>query len=349
MVREELYELVHQIESMVGTVAADTAIADSDMRLVLGFFAKMALVVDQAFSDVLAVLIELKYLTPSGLAGGQATNLRKQLDLVTSRSRYRDAEEICSRLHNLSAHYRDEIGPLVAQLDRPLEWHQVLRLIDEHEGRIIELVRGATGRLGRMLADATPATLSDLNRAAGEQVEVIKTALGELRYLSSEIMGLSGRAGFLELAADRSALATRTGIMVGISGDTYNLTGDFREGVLNIRSTLDGVRQSIGLLPRMEDPARDELTRLVDRLNRMLQAMPREKREEAEAVAESARMLVEQAAAARPNRALMAIIGAGLQKAARPLAALIPELEGLTAQIAIVVGRSVGLDSPPNH
>ena len=93
MEREALEELVYQIEGMVGTVAADPAIADADLRRVLSFVAKMALVVDQAFQDVLAVLIDLKYMTEGDLASGEVRNLRKQLELVTSRSRYRDAED----------------------------------------------------------------------------------------------------------------------------------------------------------------------------------------------------------------------------------------------------------------
>ena len=87
---------------MVGASATNRALSGADLRRVLSFLAKVAQVVDQAFQDVYSVLIELKYLSIRDLYTGRATELRKQLDMIQARSRYRDAEEICSRLYHQS-------------------------------------------------------------------------------------------------------------------------------------------------------------------------------------------------------------------------------------------------------
>jgi hypothetical protein len=204
------------------------------------------------------------------------------------------------------------------------------------------------GGIGRVVGVGAlfPATISEVNQAAAERAEAIKTSLGELRRLSSEIMGLSGRDGFLELTADRDALAARTTVVLErgaiTMGDTFTMSGDFRGAILNIKSTLTGVTQTIGQMTGADEETKAALTALVDRLNEALQQAPPEVEEEAEAVAETAKALVEQAAADKPNKTMIRITGEGLKQAAQQVAAVMPTVVAIAAQIVAAVGKFVG-------
>jgi hypothetical protein len=116
-------------------------------------------------------------------------------------------------------------------------------------------------------------------------------------------------------------------------GDTYNLSGDFRGAILNIKSTLTGVTQTIGEMTSADEETKAALTALVDRLNEALQQAPPEVEEEAEAVAETAKALVEQAAADKPNKTMIRITGEGLKQAAQQVAAVMPTVVAIAAQI----------------
>jgi septal ring factor EnvC (AmiA/AmiB activator) len=120
-------------------------------------------------------------------------------------------------------------------------------------------------------------------------------------------------------------------------GDKFNLSGDFRGAVLNIKSTLTNVQQSIGEIPSNDEPAKQELESLVEALKQALEAAPAEKQEEAQAVAESAKMLVETAKAEKPNRTMIEITGEGLKKAAQNLAEVMPSVVSIATQIVVAV------------
>jgi hypothetical protein len=107
---------------MTEAVAADKNITDFDLRRVLRFLSKVIQVVEQAFQDVLTTMIEFKYVTGDDLHSGKIPQLTKELDLLQSRSRYRDAEEICNRLHHLGDFYNAEIEPITRNLPNQTRW-----------------------------------------------------------------------------------------------------------------------------------------------------------------------------------------------------------------------------------
>jgi hypothetical protein len=120
-------------------------------------------------------------------------------------------------------------------------------------------------------------------------------------------------------------------------GDKFNLSGDFRGAVLNIKSTLTNVQQSIGEIPNADESSKQELENLVEALKQALETAPAENQEEAQAVAESAKMLVETAKAEKPNRTMIEITGEGLKKAAQNLAEVMPSVVGIATQIVVAV------------
>jgi methyl-accepting chemotaxis protein len=126
------------------------------------------------------------------------------------------------------------------------------------------------------------------------------------------------------------------------SGDMFNLSGDFRGAILNIKSTLREVQQSVGDIRTGDEAARQELHSLVEALNQALQQAPPEKQEDAQAVAETARVLIDSAKADKPNKTMVQITGEGLKQAAQNLADVMPAVLGIASQIVITVMRITG-------
>ena len=125
-------------------------------------------------------------------------------------------------------------------------------------------------------------------------------------------------------------------------GDKFEMSGDFRGAILNTKSTLNNVQQGIGELPTDDISTRRELQELIGQLNEILQKAPPEKHEQAEAVAETARTLVEQAADEKPNKTVMQITGESLKKAAQNLAEVMPSVITIATQIVLAVGKLTG-------
>ena len=126
------------------------------------------------------------------------------------------------------------------------------------------------------------------------------------------------------------------------SGDTFNISGDFRGSNVNIKSRLTNVRQTIGTLPHADDDTKAELQQLISQLNDALQAAPADKKEDAEAVAQMAETLVETAASEKPNKMMLQITGDGLKQAAENIAAVMPAVLGIALKIVTAVYRLTG-------
>lgn len=74
-----------------------------------------------------------------------------------------------------------------------------------------------------------------------------------------------------------------------VSGDQINLSGNFSGSILNLKSTLTNVSQSIGASPHGDAAAKAELQVLIEQLSAELQKAPADKTSDAEAVAETAK------------------------------------------------------------
>lgn len=123
--------------------------------------------------------------------------------------------------------------------------------------------------------------------------------------------------------------------------DRFTMSGDFRGAFINIKSTLTNVQQSIGDISTDDAEARMELEKLIGQLNDALQKVPVEKQEEAEAVAETARALIDAARSEKPNKTLLQISGEGLQKAAKDLVKATPVVLHVAGQIVATVMKMV--------
>ncbi len=118
-------------------------------------------------------------------------------------------------------------------------------------------------------------------------------------------------------------------------GDTINISNVSGSNI-NVKSTLEHVTQTISALPG--DPAaKDELQQLIVQLHAELQWAPTDKQADAEAVAETAKDLVDKAAKEKPNRTLVQISAEGLKQAAANIAAVLPTVLPIATKIATTI------------
>lgn len=127
-----------------------------------------------------------------------------------------------------------------------------------------------------------------------------------------------------------------------VSGDQFTMSGNFSGAILNIKSTLTDVSQSIGAAPHGDAATKAQLLALVEQLSVELQNVPAEKASDAEAVAETAKAAVEQATKAQPNKTLVQISAEGLKQAAQNLAAVLPTVLPIATQIADALRKMIG-------
>ena len=121
--------------------------------------------------------------------------------------------------------------------------------------------------------------------------------------------------------------------------DQFNMSGDFRGAMINIKSTLTNVQQSIGDIHSDDEATRKELETLIGQLSEALEKVPEGHQEQAQAVAETAKVLVDTAKAEKPNKTMLQISGEGLRLAAQNLAAVTPAVLNIARQIILAVTK----------
>ena len=125
-------------------------------------------------------------------------------------------------------------------------------------------------------------------------------------------------------------------------GDRFSFSGDFRGSILNIKSELKNVQQSVGKIPTEDKSTRQELEELIQQLSTELEKAPPEKQEDTQAVVATAKALVEQANSPKPNKTLLQISGEGLKQAAKNLADMTPTILTIATQIVMAVAKITG-------
>jgi chromosome segregation ATPase len=124
--------------------------------------------------------------------------------------------------------------------------------------------------------------------------------------------------------------------------DRFNMSGDFRGAIINIKSKLTDVQQTVGQIQTEDETARKELETLIGQLSEALQKVPAGNEEQAEAVAETAKVLVDTAKAEKPNKTMLQISGEGLKQAAENLAGVMPIVASIAGQIVLAVAKLTG-------
>jgi hypothetical protein len=208
-----LGEIVNEVESVALDAAQQPKISNYELSEILSFLAKVSQVVEQAFRDVLDILIEIKLLRPQDLSSDRIYKLSRKIEMVMARSHYRDAVEICSRLKHLKEFYLSDLAQLIDPLPGRQGWSGLMGLIEDREGRILMLINEVMWNIQKQLNTVNTTNISEMKVFASSQSEVIKGELHALSDFTNRILGLSGRPGLLELVRHDSPRATVLGEM----------------------------------------------------------------------------------------------------------------------------------------
>ena len=122
--------------------------------------------------------------------------------------------------------------------------------------------------------------------------------------------------------------------------------GNVSGSIINVDSTLEQVTQSIGTASHVDEVSKKQLTELVEQLKTELQKLPIAKREEAEAIADSAKALIEAGTKAQPNKPTVKITADGLKKAAENLAGVLPTVISIASGIIKTIFQLSGIPIP---
>lgn len=228
---EKLQRIVAEIEDVA--FDASRRLPPEVLAQVLAFLSKVSHVLEQAYRDVIPILIDIKYLDNQNL-GPKRVDIMKNIDLVSSTSHYRDAEEICSRLKTLKSTYLDGLAQYISPGEK-YQWSGLFGLIEEREGRIVQLINSQLFQIKDALARTSAEDLPAINRMASEQIVDVQKSLRELNDFTSKILGLSGSAGLLEMLRDPQVAPTATrelSLMIDrrqIMGDQHNYSTTGRQ------------------------------------------------------------------------------------------------------------------------
>jgi hypothetical protein len=194
----EPQQLAADVSTITQTALDRSSTRPAEARDVLKFVNQLVQVVDDALGEVMATLIDFKYVRPDHLSSGWSERTAALEKLLTGRT-YREAADICDRLRDLESRYYAQLAPIVSEVSDITAWTGVLTLLHEHESGVVGLVDRTVQDLATISATATDADLPKIRSLAAGRVEEIREALTTLRKVRGDILGLSGSAGLLEL------------------------------------------------------------------------------------------------------------------------------------------------------
>ena len=131
-------------------------------------------------------------------------------------------------------------------------------------------------------------------------------------------------------------------IVMGNKINFGNVTGS----IVNVDSMLEQVTQMIGSSSNMDEMEKKQLTELIEQLKIELQKAPSTKKEEAEALAKSAKSLVEAGTKAQPNKTTVKITAEGLKKAAENIAGVMPAVLTIASGMIKIIFLLTGIPLP---
>lgn len=128
-----------------------------------------------------------------------------------------------------------------------------------------------------------------------------------------------------------------------VEGDQYNMSGDFSGAILNIKSTLSNVTQSIGAASQLSTQDADQLKALVEQLSAELQKHAAQYPKETAEVTKRTESAVTEATKAEPDQGDVSYSLDRLKQAATNIAALVPAVLPIATQIADTIRKIVGI------
>lgn len=182
---------------------------------------------------------------------------------------------------------------------------------------------------GGQYGDITTGDVIKTGDISGDGIAIGRNAQSNVRTINT------GGGDYAERGIDK-----RKGTFV--SGDQFTMSGNFSGAILNIKSILSNVSQSIGAAPGGDTASKANLQALIEQLSAELQKVPAEHAADAEQLAKRTESAVAEATKATPDKEDAEYSLSRLKKAAENIAAVLPTVLPIATQIADVVRRMIG-------
>jgi hypothetical protein len=316
---------------------ARSRLAAPDIRRILRFFSKVALVVDQALEDVLALAIDLSFIRPHELTDDRIVSFQREIELLVSRSHYRDMEEICSRLGMLRMQYDTQIRNLLQGVDTA-QWGSLFSLIDEREGYVVYLVNQSVDKLGKLLEKRADA--AKINKEARSIVRRLRKSLLELRSTTNSILGLSGSPGLMELTVPDREEGDQEPIleMYDMSNSKNVYFGDNAVFTGNL-AVAESIQDSFNIASKTEDGKLQEaLNKLSIEVAKLCEQLPEDDQQTA---SRRLKTMVEEATAKKPDKSVLSVSANGLLEAAKAVAAMVSPITTAVKGVLSLFGLNI--------
>jgi predicted transcriptional regulator len=177
---------------------------------------------------------------------------------------------------------------------------------------------------------------TDIAQQSSLEVQLVRDILSLLESEGKVTISRShgGSSDAVLTAKGRLLLADPKYAFNDSSSTTINFSGSFQGAILNVKSTLSDVRQTIQSAPNLRESDKTDLQELTNQLLEALKSAPPENAEDAEAIAEAAKALMEAATKEKPNKTTVKITAEGLKQAAKNLAVILPEVFRVASDVA---------------
>ncbi len=116
-------------------------------------------------------------------------------------------------------------------------------------------------------------------------------------------------------------------------GDTFTMSGNFQGAIINIKSQLEHVAQSIHSLPNANQETKPHLTQLLTQLGDLLQHVPPDRANDVEKVVRRVQALIDEVGKADQDTELIAFHRESLKRAANNIATIVPAIRPVVTQI----------------
>jgi hypothetical protein len=338
---DDLQSVVGDLDRLVGAVSLERGLKERYVLRILGILSQVIQVVEQAFQDVQSLLVDMSLLRPEEIDDADVIReLQQRTQLLTARSYYRDAAEICSKLKYLGDTFNETILPRVRHLPNVASWGGVFGLIEHREGRVITMVERIARELSSQLDALTPSRTGEARQWSKDRSNELRALLSELHMLNGRIMGYSSEVGFLELTSDRTRLEREVNIMVDnrdqsvTHGHRVSVSGGATvSGTLVVATSVtDAFKTAIGDSPATT-ALKDSLAELCEELDKLLPALSAQLQGECKKDLE---VLITEATKTAPRKKWYELSADGLIDAAKTCGAM-------AAPVIAVVQRIVSL------
>lgn len=255
----------------------------------------------------------------------EIAKMKQEFDSISFCETYQELQERIKQIQSI----RNEVLPIFNEIKG--QFLACKRLVDQINNTKAPLQKIDWGAKQEAMNSLLSETEQELLQAK-QHDSIFKDAKDRLERSSRNISYLSIR---WMTSSQMEVIMTKH----EVKGDQINLSGNVQDSIINIKSKLSHTLQQVNSIPNADQDDRAKLKQLLEQLIDRLEQTPSEHASDAEAVAETAKELVERASRKKPNKTLVQISAEGLKKAAENIQTVLPSVLPIAMEIVAFIKK----------